>query len=683
MPNENLNMGAGYATYQNMVSQVNNGLTELEKVCSCLNLEESRKSLEKSREKLANHKFAVGVMGEFKRGKSTVINSMLEKEVMPSDILPCSATMNRVTYDLQPHVEMQMIDGSVKNIPVDQLVNYVTKLNSENESRAAQVKEAIVYYPCKFCQNGVDIVDTPGLNDDERMNKICEEVIPKLDAVIMVITPDNPFSMSEAEFVRSKLMTSDLGRLIFLVNKIDTIRRAQDRERVVQDIKKRIQDSVLEKMAEMYGNDSKEYTDAKMKLGAIKIYPISALDALDGKVNGDNQLIEQSGTIPFEEALTYMLTEEKGALELGMPLNVIQRTSIEAAKTAATRKNALKLNGDEFRERHQEALKQIQEMREKKKSEKKRLSGKSSEIKQQLELQVMNFYPELENKLRDVVDNVPIDAKSLIKKAGQDEAAEKLKKAVSDEMQSAMSMMAEKIQVRLEDIVGREVVSLGQFMGKLSEQMDALQFAVSQNKNSMDKSELMAIGVDTLLGGYGIGGIVSGYKNAGIKGAVVGGGVSWIATFSMASLLVSMSFAALPLVVISCVAGNSAGRFITNKLFAGEIAQKRLEELRASIKTEIHKMILEMRTQRELENWVCGLVDGRFKELADGMEEECERLLKDTERAMDSIKKDLTENEIQRRHMEEECDQVIKTIEQINSQLIPLNEKVRQVLESA
>jgi len=679
---EEFKSGAGYATYQNMVSQVNASLVELEKVCRNLNLEENVKELERSRKKLTNHKFAVGVMGEFKRGKSTVINSLLEKEIMPSDILPCSATMNRVTYDLQPHAELLMMDGTVKEIEVDQLADYVTKLTSENESRAAQVKEAIVYYPCKFCQNGVDIVDTPGLNDDERMNKICEEVIPKLDVVIMVVTPDNPFSMSEAEFVRSKLMASDLSRLIFLVNKIDMIRRPEDRERVVQDIRKRIQDSVLEKMSEMYGKDSQEYADAKLKLGSVRIFPVSALDALDGKMDGDARLIEKSGMRPFEEKLTYMLTEEKGALELGMPLNVIQRTSLEAARAAKTRRSALAMSGEEFKKRHQKALEQIQEMREKKKAEKKRLAVRAEEVKRQLELQVLDFYPQLEEKLREVVDNVPVDVAKLAKKAGQDEAAEQLKKAVSDEMQAAMSMMTEKVQMKLEKSVGNEVVHLGQFMEKMTEQVDALQVSLSHREGSMDKSELMAIGVDTLLGGYGIGGIVSGYKNAGVKGAVVGGGVSWLATFSMAALLASMSFAALPLVVISCVAGNSAGKFITGKLFAGEIAKKRLEELRSQVKAEVHKMIVEMQSQRELERWVQELVDGRFRELEASMEEECERLLRDTEHTMDSIKRDLTENDIRRRQLEGVCDQVMKTVKRVNDQLVPLNERVRQVLES-
>src|SRR5699024_2347029 len=147
------------------------GLVQMQKIALEMNLEETAKQLENSRKKLEARKFAVGILGEFKRGKSTVINSLLEKEIMPADILPTSATMNRVTYDMQPHVKLKMRDGSVMEIGIDGLPNYVTRLDEEKEAQAAKVEEAVVYYPCKFCQNGVDIVDILGLNDDERMSR--------------------------------------------------------------------------------------------------------------------------------------------------------------------------------------------------------------------------------------------------------------------------------------------------------------------------------------------------------------------------------------------------------------------------------------------------------------------------------------------------------------------------------
>lgn len=686
MMSEGTNTGADYATYQDMVVTVNNGLRELQKVCQSLKLDESRKILKNAEERLTEHKFSVGIMGEFNHGKSTVINSLLEKEIMPADIMPCSATMNRVTYDLQPHAELQMADGSVQSVPIDQLKNYVTKLTGESERMAAEINEAVVYYPCKFCQNGVDIVDTPGLNDDERMNEICERVIPKLDAVIMVITPDSPFSMSESEFVRSKLLASDLGRVLFLINKIDVVDEA-DRAKVVEGIKERIRDSVLEKMACLYGKNSPEYENARNKMGSIRLYPISAKNALKGKQQGDRQLIEESGTIPFEEALTHMLVEERGALELAGPLNAIQHVSVEAAKAAETQKRALELSSEEFTARQQAALQEIRELREKKKEEKKRLEDRAVNIKAQLETKIGGFYPQLEKRLYEVADNTAIDVKTLKNKEGQAAAAEKLKKAVSDELQSSMSAWSERMQIELEKVIGKEAVKLGSFMEEMTQRVDTLQLEMSRGKSGFEAKDAAALGADVILGSgtpiWGIGGALAGYKNAGVKGAIVGGGVSYFATAAAAALLTSMSVVGLPLVVIACLAGNASGKYIVEKLFGGENAKKQLAELRSSIKKEIHTMIYEMQSKRELEQWGLDLVEGRFQELISGMEEECERLLSDTESTMDSIKESLAKNEIQREQTQKRCDSAVSFIKRLNEQLAPLSKKVCRTLEQA
>lgn len=675
-----------YSDYKNMVETINTALADLEKICGEMKMEENRKDLENIRRKLAEHRFAVGVMGEFKRGKSTVINSLLEKEIMPADILPCSATMNRVTYDMHPHVVLHMRDGSTKDISVDRLASYVTKLTGENESRAAGVDEAIVYYPCRFCQNGVDIVDTPGLNDDERMNKISEEVIPKLDAVIMVLTPDNPFSMSEAEFVRSKLMTSDLGRLIFLVNKIDQIRRKSDRPRVVEDIRRRIQTSVLEKTASVYGIDSKEYQETEKKIGKIRIYPISALDALEGKLEGDEDLIQQSGTLVFEEALTQILTEERGALELTAPLNAIQRTSVDLAKATATRKNALDLSAQEFAECQNNALEQIRQLRQDKQAEKQRLQVSAADAKVKMEQVVVQFYPQLKQKLYQEVDTcaASIDLESLKDNAGQQAAAEKLQKAVSKCMEQEMALISEKVQLQMQEIIGDEAEKIGAFISETAGKIDKLNMEFGKPEKLLDGADVVGTLAEAFIGStfYGIGGVVAGFKNAGWKGALVGGGISLAATYAMCTVLMSV-VGGIPLLLISAAAGTFASKFATKAIFAKDVGKKKLGELKKSINTGIENMLQEMQSKRELERWASDVAQKRFDELIASMEAECERMLRDTEASMDAIKHDLTENELNRQQMERACDTVLENVRKLNEMLEPVSTKVGQVLARA
>jgi hypothetical protein len=60
--------------------------------------------------------------------------------------------------------------------------------------------------------------EAPGLNEEANMDQVTFSVLPEVDAAIMVISSLAPFSDLERKFIEEKLMTSDLGRIIFVVN---------------------------------------------------------------------------------------------------------------------------------------------------------------------------------------------------------------------------------------------------------------------------------------------------------------------------------------------------------------------------------------------------------------------------------------------------------------------------------
>ena len=170
-----------YTSYHKMVHQTLESISSLAKICEELDMIQSKNALENSAEKLRDKTFSVGIMGEFKRGKSTVINALLGQNIIPSDILPTSATLNYVRWATKKGAVINFKDGRSIIIDVNDIINYVTKLTEESASVAATVEDAVVYYPCPFCQNGVQIVDTPGLNDEESMTQI-------VDACFLVLT---------------------------------------------------------------------------------------------------------------------------------------------------------------------------------------------------------------------------------------------------------------------------------------------------------------------------------------------------------------------------------------------------------------------------------------------------------------------------------------------------------------
>lgn len=260
--------------------------------------------------------FAIAVVGEFKRGKSTFINALLGKEILPADVAPTTATLNRVTYGITPRVQVFFKSNGAEKPPpqevgIEHLGDFVTK----QSAAAASVAEAVVYYPIPYCENNVNIIDTPGLNDDEAMTRVTLGVLPQVDAAIFVVMANSPFSRFEGDFLNN-LLSHALGGIFFVVTAIDRIRKAEERQRILDLIHERIKSAVTLRAEEQFGKDSAEYALYLRRFGQPRVFGLSGYDALEARMTNDTELLESSGFRAFERALSRFLTEERGAVAL-------------------------------------------------------------------------------------------------------------------------------------------------------------------------------------------------------------------------------------------------------------------------------------------------------------------------------------------------------------------------------
>lgn len=676
-----------YESYHGMVANINTALANMADLCGRLELTEAQEKLENSKNTLTQNKFSVGIMGEFKRGKSTVINALLGQEIMPADILPCSATMNRVTYDTNPRAEVIMHDGTVKNVNIDGIADYVTKTNEDNANRASMVDQAVVYYPCIFCQNGVDIVDTPGLNDDERMDKISEEIIPKLDAVIMVVVPGAPFSVSEANFVRNKLMASDVGRLIFVVNKIDTIRKPKDRERCVQGIKEKVQKAVLDKTKEVYGEDSPEYEETKSKVGNIRIYPISAANALDGRLEHDEDLVEESGIKAFEDGLTYLLTAERGVLQLIKPIQEITAAYTNVKSAAQALKESQKLSAAEFEKRQKEAMEKIEKLRAEKRAELQSITVKKNETLAAIKTQIPGFYDELEKRLITVAENYKVNKASLQTREGQEEMLSALSSQVSQAMNQRISNYCEKLLGEAKRALEGQIEDSSKFLGVMNVETENIRFSFTNKKKDDDGfgvalSIAGAVGeiATTFMGLGGISGAIEGWKAGGVPGAVAGFATGFAAIFGTAVFCSSIGLVGLPFLAISTVASGVSGRIIGEKIgevFGGGKGNKEYKAIMQMVREHIYSSIESMRKGNMLENEIGNRVSQSFAQLRQMVDAEADQMLNDTQQTLDKMKESLTKNKLEREQIERRCNDIIDRANKIMEDIQPTIERIK------
>ncbi len=169
-------------------------------------------------EKLQKNRFNLAVLGQMKRGKSSVINALLGAEILPTGILPLTSVITRVRYGITPTAEIIHKSGQSEPIAVASLHEYITE--TANPGNRKQVASAEMTYPSRFLSMGVDLIDTPGIGSTHLHNtSTTEDYLTEVDAGIVVLSVDPPITAVESDFLRR--IRLDVPRLLYVINKTD------------------------------------------------------------------------------------------------------------------------------------------------------------------------------------------------------------------------------------------------------------------------------------------------------------------------------------------------------------------------------------------------------------------------------------------------------------------------------
>ncbi|MDD6991867.1 MAG: dynamin family protein [Oscillospiraceae bacterium] len=643
---------ASYTSFRETVNDLTESLEQLREYAASLNLENTARSIGDIIEKSAGDHFEVAIVGEFKRGKSTLINALLGQEVLPADVLPATATLNRVTYSKDPYVVVEYKDGTSEKVDINHLADYVTKLSYESEKKAETVKEATVYYDTDFCKNHVDIIDTPGLNDDEQMTNVTMSILPEIDAAVFVISANSPFSQFEKEFLENKMLTSDLGRIIFAVNCFGTFSK-EDEDRIVETVEKRICSYVMDKAKKVMGENSKEFAVYKRKIGKPKVIGVYAKKALIAKENKDEQMLIESNFPTFESVLETMLTKERGSITLQILANKIISSGSEIINSIVIHENALVMETDEFMEKYQLAIEEIEEIRTKKREEFVRINNAANKVFEQLQPILDDYWVKIEETAMQVIDDYQMAGEDL-KREKLKIVYEKLTQKIKENIENKAQLICEQIQNDINVGLSEEAVRLQSFQDEFFESLNRIQelFSVPAKHNRNGGVADSIIG--SVIGTGGIGGLFIGFREAGVKGALLGGltGLTtWLATsFLLVTTVVGGAFltpAGICIMALAGFAGTFTGKFAVDKF----LVQERIDKFKVNMKATVKKQFHEMKINSDFTESVRQQVYNSFSGLKAQIEQETEIILKDTQKTLDDLndvkqqKKVMSDNE--------------------------------------
>ncbi len=401
------------------------------------------KSLRDTRAKLQEETFNLVVLGQFKRGKSTFINALLGESILPTAIVPLTSVVTILRYGPTLSVQIEYLNGRMEETDLSSLPGFITERGNPQNKKS--VKEVTVFYPSQYLKGGVRIIDTPGAGSVYSHNtEAAYAYLPHVDAGIFVVSADPPLSRSEHQFLKD--VKEFVDKIFFVLNKVDQVSESDQKE-------------------------SLEFTtrviEEDLGLGKVRMYPLSARWALEGKKAGDDPLLKRSLFPEFERQLLDFLAREKGKVFLQSVINNLSKLISDETISFQLEQEAIKLPLKELTEkieRFEQEMKAIQKERE---NNQFLLKGQLGKIISGLDEEIYRFRKEMSAALQKELEEKYLE----LVNRGTGGLRDQLEQFVFDNIRGTFTpwrqQLAEKISSGLEE-------AHGEFAGKINDLIERI-----------------------------------------------------------------------------------------------------------------------------------------------------------------------------------------------------------------
>jgi GTP-binding protein EngB required for normal cell division len=246
--------------------------------------------------RLAEDRFNLMVIGRFSRGKTSLMNALLDTERLPMGIVPITSVITTVVYGSRERALVEYQNSHLKTeVTLDQLPQFITQQGNPGNQR--RVALARIELPSELLRRGFHLVDTPGLGSAFTQNTLTtERFLPQADAFMVVTSFDSPLSGEELEVLRR--IAPSASRVFLVINKHDLV-SAADRAEVLTH--------VTDQARRVFGE------------AVPGLFSVSARDALEANRSRDAGRYAASGVETLRSEVTrFLLTDRQTNFVLRM-----------------------------------------------------------------------------------------------------------------------------------------------------------------------------------------------------------------------------------------------------------------------------------------------------------------------------------------------------------------------------
>ncbi|MBT0612127.1 dynamin family protein [Campylobacter hyointestinalis] len=252
-------------------------INSLNLICNELKaLDESHiKRLENAENSANNSKFYIAVTGVINAGKSSTLNAMIGKKILGVSNVPETANLSVITYSKDEFAKAVFWSGNeqesmglepkkLQDLKVD--VSELVKYTGASSPLAPYVKQVILGVDLPMLRDGINIVDTPGLDDAVILREeLTKAYMQESDFTLHLMNGAQSATKKDMSFIVNTLKNSKSGGLIVVLTHIDKL-SSNDQAEVLEYTKKSIAAELKE-----YGFDESLALDVKFFLvSAVK-----------------------------------------------------------------------------------------------------------------------------------------------------------------------------------------------------------------------------------------------------------------------------------------------------------------------------------------------------------------------------------------------------------------------------
>jgi predicted GTPase len=289
--------------YQLQNKYVQDLFTKAEKCAQSHQRSDLARSIDTIREQLSNQKLSVVVCGEFKRGKSSLINALVGvNKLCPVALSITTNLVTEVTYGEVEKITVVMYTRKGeerKEITREQIADYVTEKGNPNNQK--QVQSLIIEIPSPLLADGLVLIDTPGIGGvNGKHTIVTKESLKFADVILFVSDTSRPLLQPDLDFIQNNI-GDRISHTLFVVTRLDEVGREKCEPIVTSNRKK---------ISELSGRS----------LETIPIVPVSSRMKLSYLDSGNEEHLAESNFAELEQALWETIDLYRTEIVLGNAL---------------------------------------------------------------------------------------------------------------------------------------------------------------------------------------------------------------------------------------------------------------------------------------------------------------------------------------------------------------------------